>query len=172
MKKIIPKIDINFDFRSDTPPEKDPDTYSPTLRTYHKFLWSKSLPTGIVLNLDNITRRAYLHYCHSDLGEFFLSSDTMNSSFGRIRHISNIRNQIPKDSLDHLITIMYSIGNMIIFPGTQIEGKWTINQARGCNRSIGDRFDLTLECIRLHYLDQPSPLADTINRYTSFFALF
>ena len=37
-------IDITFDFRSDTPPEKDPDKYSATLPSYHKLLWSKSLP--------------------------------------------------------------------------------------------------------------------------------
>jgi hypothetical protein len=31
---------------------------------------------------------------------------------------------------------------------------------------------LTLECIRRHYLHELSPLADTISRYTDFFALF
>jgi hypothetical protein len=38
-------IDIAFDFRSDAG-GKDPDVYSPTLRAYHKLLWSKSLPSG------------------------------------------------------------------------------------------------------------------------------
>jgi hypothetical protein len=32
--ETINKIDISFDFRSDTPPGKDPDTHSPTLRRY------------------------------------------------------------------------------------------------------------------------------------------
>ena len=40
-------IDINFDVYSDTPEGKDPDSFSPTLRKYHKILWSKSLPNGL-----------------------------------------------------------------------------------------------------------------------------
>jgi hypothetical protein len=31
---------------------------------------------------------------------------------------------------------------------------------------------LTLECIRRHYLDEPSPLSDTLARYADFFGLF
>jgi hypothetical protein len=56
----------------------------------------------------------------------------------------------------------------------QIEGKWTINQARGCLRKIADRFDLTLECIRRHYqgLNDPSRLGETLERYRDFFAVF
>ncbi len=34
------------------------------------------------------------------------------------------------------------------------------------------RFDLTLECIRRHYLDEPSPLSDTLAWYADFFGLF
>ena len=37
---------------------------------------------------------------------------------------------------------------------------------------IKDRFDLTLECIRRHYLNEESPLSDTLGRYASFFKLF
>jgi hypothetical protein len=59
-----------------------------------------------------------------------------------------------------------------VFPGLQIDRKWTINQARGCTRSISDRFDLTLECIRRHYSDWESPLSSTLSRYSDFFALF
>lgn len=42
-----------------------------------------------------------------------------------------------------------------------IDRKQTINGARGCNRKIVDRFDLTLECVRRHYLGQSSPLGPT-----------
>ena len=48
----------------------------------------------------------------------------------------------------------------------------TINMARGCHPRIKDRFDLTLECIRRHYLDEPSPLSDPLARYADFFGLF
>ncbi len=42
----------------------------------------------------------------------------------------------------------------------------------GPTRRIADRFDLTLECIRRHYLGEESPLAPTLSRYAAFFALF
>jgi hypothetical protein len=61
---------------------------------------------------------------------------------------------------------------MMIFPSNQIDRKPTINAARGLFREISDRFDLTLECIRLHYLNMDSPLASTLLRYADFFALF
>ena len=37
---------------------------------------------------------------------------------------------------------------------------------------IKDRFDLTLECIRRHYANEPSPLTDVLARYADFFDLF
>lgn len=37
---------------------------------------------------------------------------------------------------------------------------------------IGDRLDLTIECIRRYYLGEDSPLYDTLQRYDSFFKLF
>ena len=48
----------------------------------------------------------------------------------------------------------------------------TINGARGTNAKIADRFDLTLACIRRYYHDEPSPLKDTLERYSFFFDLF
>ena len=60
----------------------------------------------------------------------------------------------------------------MVFPGNRIDGKQTINGARGFNRKIADRFDLTLECIRRHYRGQCSPLGETLARYRDFFALF
>ncbi len=65
-----------------------------------------------------------------------------------------------------------TIGAYIVFPGNKVNGKLTINGARGLNGKIGDRFDLTLECIRLHYLQGESPLSETLKRYSGFFDLF
>jgi hypothetical protein len=49
----------------------------------------------------------------------------------------------------------------------------TMNRARGLRLSIGDRMDLTLECIRRHCAGEPgSPLADVIDAYADFFAPF
>ncbi len=45
------EIDISFDFRSDFK-GKDPDNWSPTLRAYQRSLYSKRLPNGEVMELD------------------------------------------------------------------------------------------------------------------------
>ena len=71
-------IDTSFDFRTDAS-GKDPDAYSPTLRLYHKLLWSKALPSGRLFDLDDTVRRVYLHHS-SELGEFFLCSAISRSS--------------------------------------------------------------------------------------------
>jgi hypothetical protein len=58
--------------------------------------------------------------------------------------------QIPTE-VNELFDTGSTIGANIIFPNNRIDGKHTINQARGVNSLIDDRFDLTLECIRLFY---------------------
>jgi hypothetical protein len=65
-----------------------------------------------------------------------------------------------------------TIGAYILFPNNRVDGKHTINQARGVDSLLDDRFDLTLECIRLFYLGQVSPLFYTLLRYKTFFDLF
>ncbi len=82
--------------------------------------------------------------------------------------------EIPKSANEEFRTLAYTIGAMMVFPGNQIDRRWTINQARGCLANIRDRFDLTLECIRRHYADPEAcgPLVDVLNRYADFFALF
>ena len=47
-------IDTSFDFRTDAF-GKDPDTFSATLRRYHKLLWSKPLSGGALFDLDDKT---------------------------------------------------------------------------------------------------------------------
>lgn len=163
-------IDITFDFRTDAG-GKDPDTFSPTLRRYHKLLWSKPLPSGQPFLLDDATPGVYLHH-RSDLGEFFLSSDSVIQTFTRWMSLRTITGQFPEAENEVFRAIGYTIGGMMVFPGNKIDGKITINGARGFNRKIADRMDLTLECIRRHYLGAASPLADTLLRYRDFFALF
>ncbi len=43
---------------------------------------------------------------------------------------------------------------------------------RGFHPRIKDRFDLTVECIRRHYINEASPLSDTLARYADYFRLF
>ncbi len=163
-------IDITFDFRSDTPPGKDPDALSPTLRRYHKFLWTKPLPGGTVFELMDSMYGAYLHHS-SELGEFWLASDAVIPSFRKESRLSQVIEQIP-EKMAEFIHIGYTIGGMMLFPQKRIEGKMTINGARGFHPRIKDRFDLTLECIRLHYIGKPSPLESTLGRYGDYFSLF
>ena len=161
-------IDITFDFRRDTPEGKDPDRYSKTLRRYHTLLWSKRLPAGDLFHLDDASPGHYLHH-RSALGEFSLASDAVIPTFKWAQHIKEL---IPDEELKAFNAIGYTIGGMMVFPGNRIDGKWTINQARGCTKLIGDRFDLTLECIRRHYGDGESPLSGVLARYVRFFDLF
>lgn len=164
-------IDINFKTYSDAG-GGDPDATSKTLRSYHKFLWSKPLPNGLIFELRDDVPETYLH-THSELGEFTLGSDAITHSYRnhkkkeKIKIIEQITNQA-----NELFELGSTIGAYIIFPNKKIEGKPTINQARGINAFIDDRFDLTLECIRRFYLGEKSPLFDTLKRYATFFNLF
>jgi hypothetical protein len=160
-------IDITFDFRSDAH-GRDPDAHSKTLKRYHKLLWSKRLPDGELFDLSDTTSGSYLHH-RSALGEFSLSSDAVIPTF---KWASNIQKLIPAAELSAFNGIGYTIGGMMVFPGKRIERQWTINQARGCTKQIGDRFDLTLECIRRHYCKLSSPLSAVLTRYSDFFRLF
>jgi hypothetical protein len=164
-------IDISFDFRSDTPPGKDPDSYSSTLRSYHRRLWSKPLPNGKPFDLIDSKEGAYLYH-RSELGEYFLSSDSAIHSFSKWTSMAHIISQFRNGEVEAFKSLGYTIGGMIIFPGNRVDGKATINGARGFHPLIRDRIDLTLECIRRHYKDETSPLEDALSRYSDFFALF
>ena len=155
---------------SDTPDGKDPDTWSPTLRKYHQILWSKQLPNGTVFNLD-IETRQLLHH-RSNLGEFYLSSDCIGHTYSRIKSMSSIIDEFPSNEIESFYRLCSTIGAYIIYPCKRIDNKMTFNGARGTNRKIKDRFDLTLECIRLFYQNEKNPLSETMERYESYFKLF
>jgi hypothetical protein len=162
-------IDTTFDFRVDSR-GKDPDVYSPTLKKYHKILWSKPLPNGKMFNLRDDKAGTYLYH-KSELGEFFLGSDTIAHSYKNHKRKQWLTQQIPK-AVNEVYSAASTIGACTIFPNNRIGYKQTINGARGCNSKIDDRFDLTLECIRRFYLGLPNPLQDVFLRYQDFFGLF
>lgn len=162
-------IDIKYNVYSDAN-GGDPDGTSPTLRKYHKFLWSKSLPNGKTFNLDDTKSGAYLYH-YSGIGEFFLGSDAITHSYKNHKRKKWLTDQI-QEEVNELFHTGSTIGAYILFPNNRVNGRHTINQARGVNSLIDDRFDLTLECIRLFYLGQKSPLYDTFLRYKNFFHLF
>lgn len=163
------EINIKFNFTSDAK-GGDPDSKSSTLRNYHKFLWSKPLPNGKMFELTDNIKGSYLYHS-SELGEFSLGSDAITHSYRNQKKKQWLVQQIPNE-VDELFDIGCTIGAYILFPNKRIDKKPTINQARGVNSLIDDRFDLTLECIRLFYLGKDNPLYSTFMRYKSFFDLF
>lgn len=162
-------VDTTFDVRTDSN-GRDPDSASPTLKSYHQLLWSKPLPSGVPFDLVRVPGSYLTH--SSQLGEFKLSSDTISNSLRCSKRRAGLIAQIPSENLDAFQALGATIGARILFPGNRVDKKPTINVARGFNAQIVDRFDLTLECIRLHYCGEPSPLATALDRYADFFALF
>ena len=159
-------IDVGFDFREDTPPGKDPDALSPTLRRYHRLLWSKPLPDGTAFELDDTTSGVYLHHRSDEHGEFFLSSDGVVASY---RYVPMV--QVEAWKLQEFLHIGYTIGGMMLWPGNQIDRKWTINQARGL--SPADQRPLRPDA-GMHptgtTCGEWSPLEDCLARYADFFS--
>ena len=162
-------IDTSFNFYSDAN-GGDPDSTSPTLKKYHKLLWNKALPNGTQFKLTDKKSGAYLYH-NSEQGEFNLGSDAITHSYKNQTRKQWLVRQIPNE-VDELFDTGGTIGAYTLFPRNKIDNKFTINQARGINSLIDDRFDLTLECIRLFYLGQASPLYETFFRYKNFFDLF
>jgi hypothetical protein len=175
------KINVDFDFTTDTPNFwkmhwndemggvfVDPDSESKTLKLYHKLIWSKQLPNGEFLKLNETTKTKYLSWKNFNFG-----SDSIISSFRYNKYrpmIKKVMDFLPdyKNFIEEYTRKSYTIGGSIIFP--KMIG--SINQKRGCNPYIIDRFDLTLECIRKYYIDEESPLYDTLLRNKEFFDLF
>ena len=167
-------IDPTFDFSTGLN-GKDPDIYSKTLKEYHKFLWSQDLPVGGKFELNKCDPKRYLVF-HGRAGDHFLSSDSITNSFrdrkGKISLVINQVHEIDSVLVESFYKLNSTIGGYLVFPGNRIGDKATINAERGLNYYISDRFDLTLECIRRHYLSIENPLQNVLNRYAPFFALF
>ena len=151
----------------------DPDSTCKLLRLYHQTLWSRELPNGQVMNLQ----------CSKAMSEYLtwngmrFGSDSITASFRYARNkeiIEKVKNSL--DNYDvwlyEYLKHTYTIGGMIIFP----KHKNSINQCRGTNPFIKDRWDLTLECIRLYYNGiinrNENPLGWCLMQDEQFFKLF
>jgi hypothetical protein len=163
-------LDIKYDFRIDAN-DGDVDKCSATLKKYHKILWSKPLPSGKEFVLDDKIRNGYL-YSKIGVEEYFLSSDSIVRTYSKWKRIQHIIKKVSEYEMNEFLNIAHTIGGYIIFPAKKINKLPTINQERGTNKGISDRFDLTLECIRRHYNNETSPLGETLQRYSNFFKLF
>lgn len=176
------EIDVDFDFTNDTPnywenfwgdddlgySSKDPDSKSQTLRNYHRLLWSRELPCGKKMNLSDGKSKYYLKW-----DELYLGSDSILVSF-RHEDKAKVLNEVRQKVADYhsfvekYVRDFYTIGGMIVFP----QHRYSFNCARGCNKRICDRWDLTLECIRRFYQGGESPLSKALDRDRDFFNLF
>lgn len=157
-------IDIHYDVQLDSN-GKDPDSASKTLKAYHQLLWSKPLPNGELFNIT--IERGYLKW-----KEMWLGCDSITASFLNWRNpLKNYLEQNIPDFFNwkrEYLHKTYTIGGSIIFPML----KWSMNQARGCNIRICDRWDFTLECIRRFYVGEASPLDKALTNSAEFFKLF
>lgn len=176
-------IDVNFDFTTDSlnywedfwhrnnglgAGASDPDIASNTLQQYHSILWSRQLPNGEIMNLSKGLGSYYLTWKN-----FRFGSDSITASFRYKKYkamIDEIKTIIPnyKNFMEDFIRKSYTIGGSIIFP----KRIGSINQMRGCNSQIQDRWDLTLECIRRYYINEESPLSECLLKDKKFFDLF
>ena len=86
--------------------------------------------------------------------------------------MKDIVDQVARTEINHFFKTASTIGGYIIFPANRVDNKMTINGARGLNRNIKDRFDLTLLCIKNFYEGKDSPLNNVFERYKDFFTLF
>ena len=104
---------------------------------------------------------------------FRFSSDSILVSF-RYKRYKRTLEKVAKEVSDYKSFVeeylrqFYTIGGMIIFP----KRPGGINQSKGCNSYICDRWDLTLECIRRYYNNQDNPLQSVLEKDKPFFDLF
>lgn len=180
-------VDVNFDFTTDCDFWKDfwkgnegrgrgavdPDRESTTLRKYQQVLWSKPLPNGDFFDIS--FDGTYLTY-----KDIRLSSDSISNSFRNYRKywymIDNCLEvygeELYQPNTEKWFRSTYTIGGEMLFP----RHANSINQLRGKNPFIVDRWDLTLECIRRYYIgitdEKENPLAKALLRDKAFFDLF
>tara|TARA_R110001592_G_scaffold35475_1_gene120649 strand:- start:290 stop:1006 length:717 start_codon:yes stop_codon:yes gene_type:complete len=161
-------IDIDYDYRLDSKCG-DPDTDSPKLYDTHRFLWNKEISNNSKLNLEILSKSYGRLILKTNLSDN-LSSDRMCPHFvGKYK--GKLDGWLSDSDKVKFQQKVRTIGGHIVFPAHKKNG-FTINQARGVNRKISDRFDLTLECFRRHYTNEESPLTNTLESYSDFFKLF
>lgn len=152
----LSEIDVNKCFIDDTvgfwdgfwerrnglgaaPVYADPDSASETLRNYHQALWSRKLPNGEVMTLQKGKKSDYLTWNGM---RFASDSIATQHRYIKCEHvIRQVESQMPnyRSFVYDTTRFTYTIGGMIIFP--KLRG--SMNQDRGTNPMIADRWDLS-----------------------------
>jgi hypothetical protein len=163
---VMDHIDVGFCFYDDPDFATDADRDSRKLMRWHQQLWSKALPSGKQLAWALEPGTSCLVH-----GDVRVSSDTIATTHSNYRRLgaAQMWEELSEDERTSYDRSFYTIGGFIIFPSRP----QSLNQRRGTAAAIADRFDLTLECIRQHYLGQAdNPLADVVSLDADYFRLF
>lgn len=176
-------FDITFDYKSDVPKGKDPDSHSPRLKEDHQLLWTKELPSSDPFELHvpalaKVRAKNYLMYEQNPDKRFTFGSDAITNSYtewSKPATLVKAKKQLTEDQQLRYFNPPYTIGSAMIWP-VRMAHSPTMNTARGFGPEgtvIGERMDLTLECVRRHYAGEPgSPIAHVTTNYADFFELF
>jgi hypothetical protein len=162
--------------------DRDPDEVNPQLREAHRLLWSKPPRRGEVLVLSAHKWSDYLKVVSTPDGWTVGSDNFATAHANALRPFAEGLDGFADGHLCEFCTV----GGYIVFPNqlaqqlpTSINStarRWSVNQARGMERQISDRFDLTLEAIRLFYDGtlhrSENPIGDVLEAYGWWFDLF
>lgn len=160
----------------------DPDARNDQLRESHRLLWSKPLAGGPDLELSGRRWSDYLKV-ESLPGHWSVGSDNFATTHANA--LPTLSAGLDSFTDGHLCALC-TIGGYIVFPNVIAQQlpnstnlaarRWSVNQARGMEARISDRFDLTLEAIRLFYqgavLRTENPIGDVLEAYRWWFDLF
>lgn len=168
-------IDTNLNLRTNIMGLKnfDPDKDSKVLHDYHLRLWNRSFKGINVFHFIKKAKPPYFFNWHDQK----ITSDSIITTFRNIKKSSKTQaliQKIPIKTIMELSALGSTVGGFIIFPGTKYKNYLTINQARGLHPAIKDRFDITLECIRLFYDRETKsyPLKEILINNNKFFDIF
>lgn len=140
----------------------DIDSCSKTLKEYHKELWSRKLPNGEMMELSS-----ELSWKDMKFGSDSIMVSFRYKNYPLVLQLKSYLDDYKKYFEDYLRKAN-TIAGFIILPKRQN----SINQRRGTDKKIRDRWDLTLECIRRFYKGEKSPLSDVLESDWGFFELF
>ncbi|WP_442858350.1 DUF6994 family protein [Arthrobacter sp. SLBN-112] len=124
------------------------DSRCPLLKAHHQLLWTPDV--------------------RADPGKrLTFGSDAITNSYaewGKPRALE-AKAELSEEQKHRYLNPPFRIGSAVIWPVRKIR-RPTLNTARGMRLPIADRLDLTLECSRRHYAEEPgSSLADVTTNY-------